>query len=150
VRAACGLRGIKKVGTTLFAPLPVRLWAGKFREPDVVFMHKDHADRIHEEWWDGADLVMEVVSKDAKGRRRDLVTKRREYARAGIPEYWIIDPRESRIIVLRLVGKRYEVHGEFPEGTQAASHLLRGFTVSVTEVFSRAPPGANKARKPRA
>jgi Uma2 family endonuclease len=140
----------KKLGTTLFAALPVRLWEAKYREPDVVFMRKEHADCIHEEWWDGADLVMEVVSKDAKGRRRDLVTKRREYARAGIPEYWIVDPQESRIIVLRLVGKRYVAHGEFPEGTQASSHLLRGFTVSVTGAFSRGLPGAKKARKPTA
>ncbi|HEY1860310.1 MAG TPA: Uma2 family endonuclease, partial [Gemmataceae bacterium] len=84
----------RNLGITLVAALPVRLWRSKYREPDVVFMRKEHEDRIHDEWWDGADLVMEVVSKDAKDRRRDLVTKRREYARAGIPEYWIVDPQE--------------------------------------------------------
>jgi Uma2 family endonuclease len=92
-------------GTVLFAPLRVRLWRQKFREPDVVFMRKRHADRIGEDYWDGADLVMEVVSDDPEDRRRDLETKRREYARAGIPEYWIVDPREGRILVLRLGGK---------------------------------------------
>ncbi len=40
----------------------MRLWEGKFREPDVVFMPAEHASRITEDYWNGADLVMEVVS----------------------------------------------------------------------------------------
>ena len=78
------------LGTVLVAPLRVQLWPGKFREPDVVFMRAENAARIGEPFWEGADLVMEVVSGD--DRRRDLETKRLEYARAGIPEYWIVDP----------------------------------------------------------
>jgi Uma2 family endonuclease len=120
----------RELGTVLFAPLRVQLWPGKFREPDVVFMLAQHAARIGEPFWEGADLVMEVVSSD--DRRRDLETKRREYAQAGIPEYWIVDPQQARITVLRLDGATYVVHGEFPAGTQATSHLLPGFAVDVT------------------
>jgi Uma2 family endonuclease len=137
----------RDLGIVLVAPLRVRLWRGKIREPDIVFMAKEHADRVGEDYWKGADLVMEVVSDDEESRRRDLVTKRREYARAGIPEYWIADPREGRITVLRLAGKRYVVHGEFPRGTTASSHLLPGFTVDVTEALSQRPPAP--ARTPR-
>ena len=60
------------LGDVLLAPLRVRLWREKFREPDVVFMRKEHADRIGDEFWKGADLVMEVVSGEGKDRRRDL------------------------------------------------------------------------------
>jgi Uma2 family endonuclease len=129
----------RDLGTVLVAPLRVRLWREKYREPDLVFMLKAHADRIGEEYWRGADLVMEVVSGegDQESRRRDLVTKRREYARAGILEYWIVDPQNQQIVVLRLAGKRYVIHGEFPKGTIASSHLLEGFTVDVTEAFFR-------------
>jgi Uma2 family endonuclease len=140
----------RDLGTVLFAPLRVRLWRGKFREPDLVFMSREHADRIGEDFWIGADLIMEVVSAEDADRRRDLVTKRREYAQAGIPEYWIVDPREGRITVLRLVGKRYVVHGEFPRGTVASSHLLRDLTVDVAEVFARGVAPAKATRKPRA
>lgn len=125
----------RDLGTVLFAPLRVRLWRGKFREPDLVFLKKEHADRIGEEFWDGADLVMEVVSADDP--RRDLDTKRREYARAGIPEYWLIDPRQGRIVVLRLAGKRYVVHGEFQREDTATSHLLDGFAVKVADALSQ-------------
>src|SRR5258708_24340037 len=44
----------RNLGTTLFAALRIRLWRGKYREPEVVFMLREHADRIHEEWWDRA------------------------------------------------------------------------------------------------
>jgi Uma2 family endonuclease len=142
----------RDLGTALVAPLRVRLWAGQFREPDVLFMAEEHAARIGEEFWEGADLVMEVVSGEAEDRRRDLVTKRREYARAGIPEYWIVDPRDERITVLRLRGKRYVVHGEFAKGAVASSHRLPGFTVDVREALSRQLPpatGGKATRKPR-
>ena len=123
----------RNLGTVLVAPLRVRLRTGKYREPDITFMLQQNARRIGEQFWEGADLVMEVVSDD---RRRDLDTKREEYARAGIPEYWIIDPQLGRILVLRLEGNSYVVHGEFVRGAQATSVLLTGFAVAVSEVLA--------------
>ena len=78
----------RDLGKVLFAPIRVRLWPGKFREPDLVFILKTHSRRIGEEFWDGADLAMEVLSSDPKDRRRDIVTKRREYARAYGRDYY--------------------------------------------------------------
>jgi Uma2 family endonuclease len=128
------------LGMVLVAPLRVRLWPGKFREPDVVFMLKDHFDRVGNKYWKGADLVLEVVSDDAEDRQRDLVDKRADYARAGIREYWIVDPQDAQITVLRLSGKRYLIHGEFGKGTAAASHLLPGFSVNVSDTFAQRLP----------
>jgi Uma2 family endonuclease len=141
----------RDLGTVLFAPLRVRLWRGKFREPDVVFMLKEHRDRIREAYWEGVDLAMEIVSEEEEDRRRDLETKRREFARAGISEYWIVDPRLECITVLRLFGRRYAVHGEFTKGTVATSPLLDGFTVDVTEAFSQrvdTPKPSRRAKRP--
>lgn len=137
----------RELGTALPGPLRVRLWRRKFREPDVVVMLKEHADRMGEEFWDRADLVMEVVSGGARDRHRDLVLKRREYARAGIPEYWIVDPQDERIIVLRLAGKHYVVHGEFAKGATATSALLPNFSVDVTEVFAQQTGRPSTTRK---
>src|SRR6516162_5863516 len=97
-------------------------------------MRSDHAARISDPFWDGADLVMEIVSED--DRRRDLEIKRQEYAQAGIPEYWIVDPQEQRVIVLTLDGQSYRVHGEFVPGMQATSVLLPAFAVDVEAVFA--------------
>lgn len=71
----------RDLGLLLFAPIKVRLWPGRYREPDILFMAKGHADRIREEYWLGADLVVEVVSPDAASRKRDLREKRHDYAR---------------------------------------------------------------------
>jgi len=114
----------------------VRVCKGKYREPDVIFMLTEHADRIGEDFWQGADLVMEVVSDDPESRERDLVKKRKDYASAGIAEYWIIDPHDRQIMVLKLAGKAYAAHGEYAAGARAESALLNGFAVDVSEVFA--------------
>lgn len=125
-----------KLGLVLPAGVVVQVSPGKYREPDVVFMLNEHRDRVGKRYWEGADLVMEVVSDDPDSRRRDLIEKRREYARAGIPEYWIVDAKKKQITVLRLEGKKYAVHGTFKAGKTARSHLLPGFTVDVAAAFA--------------
>jgi len=126
----------RSLGTVLFAPLRIKLGKGRFREPDVVFMSAAHAARIGEDYWDGADLVIEVLSTQAKDRNRDLVTKRKEYAQAGIAEYWIVDPQEKRITVLKRRGKTYIVHCEARNEDAVNSSLLKGFEVSAKDVFA--------------
>ena len=88
------------LGLTLVAPFRVRLPSGKFRQPDVMFMLRANRARRHNQFWEGADLVIEVVSDDDPDR--DLVTKRSEYAQANISEYWIVDPRHRSVAVLTL------------------------------------------------
>ena len=119
----------KGLGSVLFAPLKVRLREGKYREPDIVFMLSEHSHRIGEDYWESADLVMEIVSEDDPDR--DLVVKRGEYAEAGIGEYWIVDPRIERITVLTLEGREYRILGDHGRGGRAASATLRGFEVEV-------------------
>lgn len=131
-----GFVNARNLGNVLIAPLRVRVARGTFREPDVLFVAKGHSHWIREEFWTGADLVMEVVSRDKEGRRRDLVHKRRDYARARIPEYWIVDPEKERILVLKLSGKQYVLHGEFAKGETATSRLLPGFEVDVDKALA--------------
>lgn len=133
-RLLLNFTAVRSLGTVLVAPMRVQLWPGKFREPDILFMQAEHEARRGEQFWQGADLVMEVVSPD--DRLRDTETKRREYAQAGIPEYWIVDPTEEQITVLALVDGIYVAHGEFGPGDWAGSRLLEGFVVEVTAVFA--------------
>jgi Uma2 family endonuclease len=127
-------------GTVLLAPFRVRLWDDKYREPDIVIMLARHARRMTRDYWEGADLVVEVVSEDDPDR--DTVIKREEYARAGIPEYWIVDPRVERITVLALDGGHYKVHGEHGRGERARSALLQGFDADAAAVFDAGKPAA--------
>lgn len=78
---------------------------------------------------------MEVVSGGPDDRVRDLVAKRRDYAEAGIPEYWIVDPEAETVTVLRLDGSEYGVHGVFRRGATATSAHYAGLSVAVDAVF---------------
>jgi Uma2 family endonuclease len=119
------------LGRVLVAPMRVQTGRRQYREPDVLFMLARHAARMHDKFWQGADLVAEVVSDNPEDRDRDLIDKPLEYAKARIPEYWIIDPKEETITVLRLKGRKYVVHGKFARGEKATSVLLEGFAVEV-------------------
>ena len=76
---------------------------------------------------------MEVVSPDDP--ERDHATKRNEYAEAGIAEYWIVDPQDESIIVLRRAGQVYVEHGRFVHGQKANSALLGGLSADVSSAL---------------
>lgn len=122
-------------GEVFFAPVPLRVGPGRYREPDLIYVAAEHADWIGAQALTGADLVVEVVSGD---RERDFVDKRADYARLGVAEYWIVDPRDAQIHVLTLTeAGAYDLHGVFGRDAQAASRLLPGFAVDVNSVFDQ-------------
>lgn len=85
-----------RVGRFLMAPYQMKLSPeGPGREPDILFVTREHEDRVTDNGLLGpADLVIEVVSDDSV--TRDRVEKLEEYEQYGVPEYWIIDPRARR------------------------------------------------------
>jgi len=123
----------RNLGEVYIAPLPVRLWPGKIREPDVLFMAREHRERMAEQAFGPPDLVMEVLSPST--RSTDRVEKFAEYAQAGIPEYWIADPdaRTAEVFILR--AGVYELLGKWGADETAHSALLGGFQVRVGDLF---------------
>ena len=84
----------RDLGKVFFAPVQMRL-KHSGREPDILFVAKQHQDRFRNLYIDGpADLVVEVISPG--GRSRDRVEKFKEYQEAGIPEYWLVDPARQQ------------------------------------------------------
>jgi Uma2 family endonuclease len=126
----------RDAGIVLHAPMQVRFSPKKYREPDILFMLTANARRRHNQYWDGADLVMEVVSPH--NPQRDFEDKRDDYAAAGISEYWIIDPEKRKITVLTLKDNHYIERGAYGVGRRATSALLKGFSVDVSKLFKTA------------
>jgi Uma2 family endonuclease len=120
-------------GLVLFAPLRLRIRPGKFREPDLLLLLSAKDPRGQDRFWEGADLVVEVVSEDKP--ERDVVDKRADYAEARIPEYWIVNPQTGTITVLRFQGDAYEEAGVYRRGDSAGSTLLPGFSLPVGAAF---------------
>lgn len=121
------------LGIIRFAPLPVRLWPGKIREPDILFVSHAHADRIGEQAYGPPDLVVEVISPNTW--RVDRGEKFLEYARAGISEYWLVDPEAQTVDVFVLQDGAYTLLVKAGAGENARSQLLDGLEVAVDEVF---------------
>ena len=120
-------------GKVLVAPLRLRLRPGKFREPDILLLRSAGDPRYQDAFWLGADLVIEVVSPDRP--ERDTEEKVRDYAEAGIPEYWIVNPLDETVTVLTLEEQAYALHGIFHRGQRAISKLLDGFGIEVDDIF---------------
>ncbi len=127
----------KNLGKVLTAPMPVRVDQKKYREPDVIFKRKSKLSSKPKEttYWDGADLVVEVMSDGAANRNRDLVKKRSLYAAAKIPEYWIVDLENAEVIVLKLKAGKYVTHGLFHRGDQIRSALFSELVLAVDDVL---------------
>lgn len=83
----------RDLGAVYLAPFLMRLpHRPSGREPDLCFVSVTNRARATPTYIDGpADLVIEIVSPDSV--TRDHRDKLAEYQSAGIPEYWIIDPR---------------------------------------------------------
>ena len=125
----------QKLGEVFFAPLPVKLWNAKYREPDLVFVKQDRGETNG--YPDGADLVVEVVSQSPADRKRDLEVKVAEYEKAAISEYWVVDPQESKVMVHTLVDSKFVIKS-FAGGQNVPSRVLPGFSVNVSELFASA------------
>ncbi|HEX4796148.1 MAG TPA: Uma2 family endonuclease [Humisphaera sp.] len=120
-------------GEVLFAGTRVKVGLDTYREPDVLYIPPEWKSSTQDDFVERVGLVIEVVSESS--RNHDLETKREEYASAGIPEYWIVDPQQSLITVLTLQGLEYAIQGEYGRGQISSSIFLRGFAISVDEAF---------------
>lgn len=125
-------------GELYLSGLGMRTRPGKFRQPDLLALLDAADPRNQNAYWHGADWVLEVVSPGDPNR--DLVQKRSDYAEAGIPEYWIVNPLNDTITVLTLADGQYVEHGLFRPGDRADSPTLPGFTVDVAAVFAADEP----------
>jgi Uma2 family endonuclease len=88
-----GFAGLFNLGRVIAAPVEMRTRPdGPARETDILFVAREHVGRLTSQRLAGpADLVVEIVSDESA--TRDRREKFLEYAAAGVPEYWWIDPR---------------------------------------------------------
>lgn len=73
-------------------------------------------------------LAIEVASPG--NTARDTVDKRQEYAWAGVPEYWIVNPVDGCVLVLALADGEYQDVGEYRDSELISSLLFPHLEVS--------------------
>lgn len=86
---------LREIGSVTGSGYELRTRDGAAREPDLMVLLSEHEDRATDRRLLGAaDIVVEIISPDSVTRdRRDKLA---EYAAAGVPEYWVIDPRDGK------------------------------------------------------
>jgi Uma2 family endonuclease len=114
----------RNLGEVLSGPLVAKLWpGGPAREPDVLFIsHERKATLGDMVYIGGPDLMVEAISPDSA--HRDRIEKREEYARAGVREYWIIEPREGKRRRRSLTVYRLDPAGQYGPGEVVHSGVV--------------------------
>jgi Uma2 family endonuclease len=137
-------RGLKVGGETGHAVLPpFHLQTGKrkYRHPDVMYLLSKHKHQFSAQRWTYADLVVEVVSKDDPARDHEV--KRAEYAAAGVPEYWIVDPTQDLILVLTLDNGAYVEASRQPLRSVVQSATIAEAQVDFASLMEQAMRGVD-------
>ena len=94
-------------GLALIAPVDVILAEHSVVQPDVLYLSQKNRGIATDRIRGTPDLLVEVLSPTSG--RRDRMAKRKLYASAGVPEYWIVDPQAQQIDIFHLEGERYLV-----------------------------------------
>jgi Uma2 family endonuclease len=126
------------LGEVFVAPFDVLLSDHDIVQPDVLFVSDARLDIVDEANCKGApDLVCEVLSEGT--RRTDLLRKRQLYGRAGVAEYWALDPAVDAVQVFRpgTDGPFERAAEPSAEGGEAlTSPLLPGLALDLEALFT--------------
>jgi Uma2 family endonuclease len=120
---------------TLVAPFDVYPLYDKSDEytlvqPDI-FTVCDRS-RLQDKRYNGAPrFIIEILSTN---RSHDMLTKLNLYEKAGVSEYWIIDPEEQVITALELIDGKYFVRSYSGEA-EVPLASIPGCTVDFKKVF---------------
>lgn len=123
------------------APFAVRLFekAGDRPEDVDTLVEPDLSvvcdpDKLDDMGCKGApDLIIEILSPSTQ--RHDRLTKYNLYQRAGVREYWIVDPAAKSIQSFVLEDGRYTAAGFGSPGEVLKVNVLDGCFIELSKVF---------------
>lgn len=117
------------------APTDVLLDEATCLQPDLVVVRSSRAHLIEPAAIIGIpDLVIEILSPSHPGNDRFL--KRGVYARFKVPEYWIVDPVNGFVTVLRSGEPgRYDLEARFDRAATLTSEEFPELALPLPRVF---------------
>ena len=122
------------LGEVFYAPCDVYLDDENVVQPDILFISKDRLNIIGDKNIQSApNLVIEIISENSV--YRDMVQKKRLYARFGVKEYWIVIPEEKEVEVYILKGEAYQLYKTYTKVDILESPSLKGLKIGLKEIF---------------
>ena len=128
----------RPIGQIFLAPYDVVFSEVDVVEPDLLYLSNERAKEVLTPLHARGvpELVIEIASKGT--RKRDETVKRRLYEKAGVSEYWIVDPEVDVVRIYRKksdrFGRPFELSRE--AGEVLTTPLLPGLDIPLARVFS--------------
>ena len=124
----------KKSGKVFNAPYDVYLDSENVFQPDVLYISKERFEIIGEKNVQGApDLIVEVLSEGTA--YRDLVKKKKLYAKFGVKEYWIVDPSEKTVEIFNNKDAVFILEKTYTQNDTLESSFIEELKIKLSEVF---------------
>ena len=125
----------KKLGKVLCAPISVFLGEYSAPQPDLLFVATSRLEIIEKMGVVGTpDLVVEIVSPGSVVR--DRVHEKEIYEQAGVPEYWVVDPKYFSVEVYEHTDAGYTLFQEAEGEGTVKSKVIEGLEISAQDIFS--------------
>jgi len=122
------------IGEVFNAPIGLVLDDENGLQPDLVYVANEHRSIIAERGIEGVpDLVAEILSPSTRARDRGI--KLRRYAAAGVPHYWIVDPRRRTLEAHRLGEAGYGRPTVYRSGEVFTPELFPGLEIPIDALF---------------
>jgi Uma2 family endonuclease len=105
--------------------------------PDLVYLSNERRDEVATgaRIYGAPSLVVEILSPGRQNLERDRTKKLRLYAKFGVEEYWIVDPRERAVEVYRRESETLKLFATLIGRDAITSRLLPGFGPAVASFF---------------
>jgi Uma2 family endonuclease len=125
------------LGQVFYAPYDVVFSQFDVVEPDLVYLSNERAAQVItvQHARGVPELVIEIGSPST--RKRDETIKRRLYERAGVSEYWVVDPEIDVIRVYRRADASFGRPAELSRdaGDVLTTSLLPGLELPLARIF---------------
>lgn len=120
---------LHNLGTVIGAPFEVHLAeTSRLVQPDLLFLNHAQTPAPGTQIVRGApSLIVEVISPSSI--RLDRQTKFDAYERAGVAEYWLVDPKARLVEVYTLFSGEYALLGQYTGDEVITSRLLAGLAI---------------------
>jgi Uma2 family endonuclease len=126
-----------RIGRVMLSPFDVVFTKFDVVEPDLLYLSNDRAAQVltAANVQGVPELVVEIGSPST--RKRDETIKRRLYERAGVSEYWVVDPELDVVRIYRAGAGGYEKPVELSReaGDVLSTPLLPGLHLPLVLIF---------------
>jgi Uma2 family endonuclease len=124
---------IPKKGEVFYSPVDVYLDEENVFQPDIVVILEGSKAKMTKRGVEGPpDVVVEILSPSTA--YYDLIVKKEVYERAGVKEYWLLDPNRKTFEIYKNTEEGFKLTSRARDGGNVLSEILK-LEIDLKEIF---------------